>query len=328
MNVLYPDIEPYQTQYIKMETLSNGLQHSIYVEECGNPNGIPIVFLHGGPGSGCRPQHRCYCDPALYRIILFDQRGCGRSIPHGELENNSTSYLITDMEAIREQLKIKQWVIFGGSWGATLGLLYAQHHPHNVLAIILRGIFLGRKEDIDWVYAKGGASKLFPDAWQAFTKHLKPNEQQQPLKAYYNQLISPNELQQMAAAKILQAWESTIVTLRDYEYQFDHKKSSDPLAHARIQLHFAVQECFIKDHPILDNINVIKGIPSTIIHGRYDIVCPIEQAWELHNNWPEAKFTIVPLAGHAAGEPAVIDALITATDNTAEQLLSQQSDTL
>ena len=326
MNVLYPEIEPYQTHNLKMETLNNGLQHSIYVEECGNPDGIPIVFLHGGPGSGCRPQHRCYCDPNLYRIILFDQRGCGRSTPHGELENNSTSYLIADMEAIREQLKIQQWVIFGGSWGATLGLIYSQHHPNNVLAMILRGIFLGRQEDIDWVYAKGGASKLFPDAWQAFTTHLSIADQQHPLKAYYEQLTSPNELCQMAAAKTLQAWESTIVTLRDYEYQFDQNKSSDPLAHARIQLHFALQECFIGEQPILDNIDLIKHIPSMIIHGRYDIVCPIEQAWELHQAWPEAKFTVVPLAGHAAGEPAVIDALITATDSTAKQLLAKQSD--
>jgi len=317
---LYPEIEPYATHNIEMEPLANGLHHQVYVEECGNPDGIPIIFLHGGPGSGCRPQHRCYFNPDIYRIILFDQRGCGRSKPHGELENNTTSYLISDMETIRQQLSIDNWVIFGGSWGATLGLCYAQQYPNKVLAMILRGIFLGRQQDIDWVYSQGGASKLFPDAWQNLVKHLQLSDQTHPLQAYYQQLTHSDEIHQMAAAKTLQAWESTIVTLRDHEYQHDHSQESGPLAHSRIQLHFALNECFISESAILDNIDAIRDIPTIMIHGRYDIVCPIQQTWELHNAWPETELNIIPMAGHAAGEPALVDALITATRKIAKQL--------
>jgi len=317
---LYPEIEPYAIHNIDMEPLSNGLQHQVYVEECGNPDGIPIVFLHGGPGSGCRPQHRCYFDPEVYRIVLFDQRGCGRSTPHGELENNSTQFLIADMETIREQLNINSWVIFGGSWGATLGLCYAQQHPKNVLAMILRGVFLGRQQDIDWVYAQGGASKLFPDAWQNLVEHLPLAEQEKPLKAYYQQLIHSDEIHQMAAAQTLQAWESTIVTLRDYEYQHDHTKEAGPLAHSRIQLHFALNECFIAEKPILDNLEPIRDIPTIIVHGRYDIVCPIQQTWELHKAWPETELNIVPMAGHAAGEPSLVEELVSATRKIAKAI--------
>lgn len=317
---LYPEIEPYAIHNIDMELLSNGLQHQVYVEECGNPDGIPIVFLHGGPGSGCRSQHRCYFDPEFYRIILFDQRGCGRSKPHGELENNSTQHLIADMESIRQQLNIDSWVIFGGSWGATLGLCYAQQYPKNVLAMILRGIFLGRQQDIDWVYAEGGASKLFPDAWQNLVANLPATEHKAPLSAYYQQLTHSDEVHQMSAAKTLQSWESTIVTLRDHEYQHDHSKEPGPLAHSRIQLHFALNKCFISDNPILDNIDAIRLIPTIIVHGRYDIVCPIQQTWELHQAWPEAELNIIPMAGHAAGEPALIEALVTATRKIAKHI--------
>lgn len=317
---LYPDIEPYASYHLDMEPLTDNSCHQIYVEECGNPDGIPVVFLHGGPGSGCRPQHRCYFDPNLYRIILFDQRGCGRSLPHGELENNTTQFLIADMEAIRQHLNIEHWLLFGGSWGATLALCYAQKYPFRVLAMILRGIFLGRQQDIDWVYAEGGASRLFPDAWQQLVQHLPESEQQAPLKAYYQQLTDPDELHQMAAAKTLQAWEGTIVTLRDHEYQPDLEKEPGPLAHSRIQLHFALNQCFIADQPILDNITAIRDIPTIIIHGRYDIVCPVQQSWALSQSWSNAELEIIPLAGHAAGEPALIHALINATQSIAEQL--------
>ena len=317
---LYPDIEPYSTHLIDMEPLSNGHRHQVYVEECGNPEGIPVVFLHGGPGSGCRPSHRCYFDPELYRIILFDQRGCGRSLPHGELENNTLDYLIADMETIRQTLDVEQWLIFGGSWGATLGLVYAQHHPQNILAMILRGVFLGRQQDIDWVYAEGGASKLFPDAWQNLVEDLPKSEHKKPLSAYYERLTAPDELHQMAAAKTLQAWESTIVTLRDHEYQHDKTRTPSPLAHSRIQLHYALKECFLAHRPILENIDVIRDIPTVIIHGRYDIVCPIQQAWELHSCWPETELKIIPMAGHAAGEPVLVDALISATRDMAKRL--------
>jgi len=322
MTPLYPEIEPYAVHNIAMETLNSGRQHQVYVEECGNPNGIPIVFLHGGPGSGCRPSHRRFFNPELYRIILFDQRGCGRSKPHGELENNTTRYLISDMETIRQQLGVEKWLIFGGSWGTTLGISYAQKYPHVVSAMILRGVFLGRKQDIDWVYAEGGASKLFPDAWQHLVEDLPAAEQAHPLKAYYQLLTDPDELKQMSAAKTLEAWESTIVTLRDHEYIYDDTKETGPLAHSRIQLHFATNECFLEEQPLLDNIQPIRDIPTVIIHGRYDIVCPVQQSWELHEAWPETELNIVAKSGHAAGEPALIDALVNATDGLAKQLIS------
>lgn len=320
MTPLYPEIEPYATHTIDMEHLSNGLQHQVYIEECGNPNGIPVVFLHGGPGSGCRPSHRRFFNPELYRIVLFDQRGCGRSKPHGELENNNTDYLISDMETIRQELNISTWLIFGGSWGATLGLAYAQQHPSRVSAMILRGVFLGRQQDIDWVYAEGGASKLFPDAWQRLVEDLPHADQKHPLKAYHQLITNRDELKQMSAAKTLEAWESTIVTLRDHEYRHDESEEAGPLAHSRIQLHFASNECFIKDEPLLDNIDVIRDIPTVVVHGRYDAVCPFQQSWELYQAWPEIELNIVPLAGHAAGEPALVHALVTATDALAKQL--------
>ncbi|PCJ30722.1 MAG: prolyl aminopeptidase [Gammaproteobacteria bacterium] len=320
MTPLYPEIEPYAIHHFDMEVLSNGLSHQVYVEECGNPHGLPVVFLHGGPGAGCRPSHRRYFDPERYRIILFDQRGCGRSTPLGELENNSTEYLIADMEAIRLKLNINNWVIFGGSWGATLALCYAQQHPEYVSSMILRGVFLGRQQDIDWVYAEGGASKLFPEAWHNLVKNLDKAQQQQPITAYHSLLTQPDTEKQMVAAKTLDAWECTIVTLRDHEYQHDETKESGPLAHARVQLHFAVNQCFIADNPILKSIDSIRHIPTTIVHGRYDIVCPMQQSWQLHQQWPEATLNVIALSGHAAGEPAIIDALIAATDSIASKL--------
>ncbi|MBE0439877.1 MAG: prolyl aminopeptidase [Gammaproteobacteria bacterium] len=317
---LYPEIEPFASQLIKMESLGNNRHHEVYVEQCGNPEGIPVIFLHGGPGSGCRPMHRRYFDPNKYHIILFDQRGCGRSIPHGEIAHNTTHYLVSDMEVIRQQLTIDRWVIFGGSWGATLGLIYAQTHPDKVMAMILRGVFLGRQQDIDWVYAEGGASNLFPDAWHNLIKHLPRSEQHKPLQHYYKMLVQDDELQQMSTAKTLQAWESTIVTLRDYEYKPDNTNDPSPLAHSRIQLHFALNQCFIEDTPILENIDAIRAIPSLIVHGRYDIVCPVHQSWQLKQVWPEAELSIIPLAGHAAGEPVIIDALVKATRKMAKLL--------
>jgi len=320
MHSLYPDIQPYTTHLIDMELISGHKRHQIHVEECGNPQGIPVVFLHGGPGSGCRPMHRCYFDPDYYRIILFDQRGCGQSLPHGELEDNTSTQLISDMEVIRRQLNIEKWLIFGGSWGSTLGLLYAQQFPQHVSAMILRGIFLGRQQDIDWAYGDSGAAKIFPEAWDQFIQYLPKSQQQSPLDSYYQHLTGDDELQRMSAAKALQAWESTIVTLRQEEIATDPYRDPGPLAHARIQLHYALNHCFISTNKILDSIDIIRDIPTIIIHARYDMVCPMHQAWELHKAWPEATFQIVPAAGHAAGEPAVINALVLATKDMAELL--------
>lgn len=320
MLTLYPEIEPYQTHMLTRERLSHGGCHQVYVEECGNPDGIPVVFLHGGPGSGCRPQHRSYFNPEKYRIILFDQRGCGRSLPSGELENNNTDYLVEDMEFIRSSLNIDRWVLFGGSWGATLALCYARRHPQKVVSMILRGTFLGRAQDIDWVYAEGGASRLFPEAWQRLVADLPEAEQRTPLQSYYDKLTSADEAEQLAAAQTLNAWEGTIVMMRDHDYEPDLSEQPGPLAHSRIQLHYALNQCFIGDAPILASIESLKTIPTTVIHGRYDLVCPLQQSWELKQAWPAIEFRIVPLAGHAAGEPGLIDALIAATDQLAEEL--------
>jgi proline iminopeptidase len=320
MLTLYPEIEPYQTHMLARETLSHGGCHQLYVEECGNPGGIPVVFLHGGPGSGCRPQHRSYFNPEKYRIILFDQRGCGRSLPSGELENNSTDYLVEDMEFIRSSLNIDRWVLFGGSWGATLALCYARSYPQQVVSMILRGTFLGRAEDIDWVYAEGGASRLFPEAWQRLVADLPETARQTPLQTYFDKLTSADEAVQLAAAQTLNAWEGTIVMMRDHDYEPDLAEEPGPLAHSRVQLHYALNHCFIDDAPILDSIDQLKTIPTTVIHGRYDLVCPLQQSWQLKQAWPEISLRVVPLAGHAAGEPGLIDALVSATDQLAEEL--------
>lgn len=311
---LYPEIEPYQTHSFARETLKDGTQHQIYVEECGNPDGIPVLFLHGGPGSGCRPQHRRYFNPEKYRIVLFDQRGCGRSTPSGELRNNTTDFLIADMEFIRQQLNISTWVLFGGSWGSTLALCYAREYKDKVSHMILRGTFLGRKKDVDWVYAAGGASTLFPEAWHQLVMDLPETDRERPLSTYFSHLTSDDENVQLAAAKRLDLWESTIVTLRDHEFIVNDDDTPGPLAHSRIQLHYALNDCFIASKPILNDIDELRHIPTSIIHGRYDIVCPVQQSWELTQLWPEAALIILPLAGHAAGEPALVDALVRQTN--------------
>lgn len=318
---LYPDIEPFHSQMLTRETLPDGQQHKIYVEQCGNPDGIPVVFLHGGPGSGCRPQHRCYFDPARYHIILFDQRGCGRSLPAGELANNDMAHLIGDMEAIREQLAIETWQLFGGSWGATLALCYARQYPQRVSSMILRGTFLGRQQDIDWVYGAGGASKVFADAWQDFVGKVPAAQQEQPLAFYFQQLTDNNPSVQQTAAATLQQWEATIVMMRDTPvFTAPDDSSPGPLAHSRIQLHFALNQCFIADNPILADLSMLQAIPTTIIHGRYDMVCPFQQSWLVKQQLSEADLQIVPLAGHAAGEPGLVDALVRATNAMADRL--------
>lgn len=319
---LYPDIEPFHSQLLPRETLTSGKQHEIYIEQCGNPNGLPILFLHGGPGSGCRPQHRRYFDPERYHIILFDQRGCGRSQPSGELTNNDIEHLIGDIEAIRQSLNISKWHLFGGSWGATLALCYAREYPQHVASMILRGTFLGRQQDIDWVYGAGGASVVFADAWQAFIQDVPASEQSAPLNYYYQQLTHQDQAVQQAAANTLQQWEATIVMMRDTPtYQLPEDSSPGPLDHSRIQLHFALNKCFIEERPILSDLSMLHDIPTIIIHGRYDMVCPFQQSWLLKQQLPQADLRIVPLAGHAAGETGLIDGLVQATDEIAEQFV-------
>lgn len=307
--MLFPAILPDKTHHLKV---ADG--HELYVEESGNPDGLPVIFLHGGPGASCEPMHRRYFDPEHYRIILFDQRGCGKSRPHASLENNTTAHLIDDMEKIRFQLKVDKWVLFGGSWGSTLALAYAQAHPDRVLGMVLRGIFLCRKQDIDWFY-QGGTARLFPDAWKEFLQPIPVEERGRLVESYYRHLTSENELERMAAAKAWSIWEGSTATLRPNHTVLDY--FSDPhiaLSIARIECHYFINNCFMEDNQLLDNMHRIAHIPGFIVHGRYDVICPIDQAFELNARWPESQLKIIPDAGHAVSEAGITQALIESTN--------------
>jgi len=327
---LYPAIEPFNHFHLpvtnKVITDEGSTQeHHIYVEQCGNPLGIPVVFLHGGPGSGCRPSHRCFFDPKLYHIILFDQRGCGRSRPYGSLLNNTTVNLIQDMETIRQHISIKQWLVFGGSWGATLALYYAIHFTEQVSGLILRGVFLARTQDIDWVYSENGAAKIYSDAWHNLVKDLPLSQQAQPLSAIYQQLTSDDTKVSNTMFNKLQHWEENLIYWQkslsfndNSSYNLtDNSITKEDGTAAIIQLHYSLNQCFIAQKPLLEQIEKIRHIPTRIIHGRHDMVCPIEQAWQLKNHWPEAELSIIEMAGHLANEPKIIDALVRATNDFA-----------
>ena len=325
---LYPAIEPFLHYHLSVtnEVLTSDaptdeclrVEHHIYVEQCGNPLGIPVVFLHGGPGSGCRPSHRCYFDPQLYHIILFDQRGCGRSRPYGSLAQNTTANIIQDIESIRQHVGIKKWLVFGGSWGATLGLYYAQHFSEYVSGLILRGVFLARRQDIDWVYSENGAAKLFPEAWNNLVADLPLSQQVQPLSAIYQELTSNNIKVSNTIFNRLQRWEASLIDWQDLVSLEASSIDEDTKAPAIIQLYYSMNQCFIAKQPLLKYIDNIRYIPTKIIHGRYDMVCPVEQAWQLKKHWPEAELSIIEMAGHVASEPKIIDALINATNNFAK----------
>ncbi len=314
MRILYPEIGHNHEYYLEV-----GQGHTLYVEESGNPNGIPVLFVHGGPGGGCGPVHRRYFNPERYRIILFDQRGCGRSTPHATLDDNTTSNLVADMERIREFLSIEQWLLFGGSWGSTLSLVYAETHPERTLGLILRGIFLCRDQDIQWFYQQG-ASALFPDYWQDYLALIPTEEHGDLLGAYYQRLTSNNELAQMQAAKAWSIWEGRCSTLTPNPSVVDH--FGDPhfaLAMARIEAHYFIHKAFLEPDQILRDADQLTDIPITIVHGRYDMVCPLEQAWALQQAAPHAELHIVREAGHSALEPGIIDNLVHATDRFAER---------
>ncbi|WP_127478937.1 prolyl aminopeptidase [Sulfurivermis fontis] len=314
MHILYPELQPYVIHSLAVEP-----PHILYVEECGNPAGLPVLFVHGGPGAGCEDYHRRFFDPERYRIVLFDQRGCGRSTPHASLENNTTQALVADMERIREHLGIARWVLFGGSWGSTLSLVYAETHPERVLGLILRGIFLCRPHEIHWFYQEG-ASRLFPDLWESFLAPIPASERGDLLAAYYRRLTSDNELERMAAAKAWSLWEGRTATLRPSQAVIDH--FGNPfvaLSLARIEAHYFTHDSFLRPNQILADAPRLHGIPGAIVHGRYDVICPIENAWELHKAWPEAELTIVPDAGHSASERGTTEALLQATDAMARR---------
>ncbi len=306
----YPDIEPYQSGMLKVSEI-----HNIYYEQCGNPNGTPIVFLHGGPGGGCSTDHRRFFDPKFFRIILFDQRGCGRSTPHAELRENTTWDLVADTEKIRELLKINKWHVFGGSWGSTLALAYAVTHPERVSSLVLRGIFLCRPSEIHWFYQEG-ASQIYPDQWDIYWNYIPANERSNMVTAYHKRLTSPDEKIRLEAARIWSKWEASASYLiakpeAIEEYDGPHKA----LAFARIECHYFMNNAFFKtDNYLLEQAGKLKGIPGIIVQGRYDVVCPARSAWDLHKAWPGSKIEIIGDAGHAASEPGIRSALIEATD--------------
>ncbi|HEY9201756.1 MAG TPA: prolyl aminopeptidase [Gammaproteobacteria bacterium] len=308
MNTLYPPIKPYVTHHINVDEV-----HSLYIEEAGNPLGLPVVFLHGGPGAGCAPYHRQFFDPEVYRIVLFDQRGCGKSTPHASLEGNTSWDLVSDIERIREHLQIEQWAVFGGSWGSTLGLLYAQAHPQRVSGLILRGIFLARDSDVRWFYQQG-TSRLFPDYWEKFIEPIAEDERDDMIAAYYRQLTGEDEMQKMRAARAWSAWEGMTATLQtDDSLIKSFSASFTALSIARIECHYFMHQCWLRPNQIIEDIEKIRHIPAWLVHGRYDVICPVEQAWELSRAWPEAQLSIIADAGHAAVEPGIIHELIDAT---------------
>lgn len=315
MDALYPDIRPYVQHTLAVDDL-----HRLHVEECGNPAGIPVLFLHGGPGSGIEPWHRQFFDPARYRIVLFDQRGAGKSTPHAELTDNTTAHLLADMERIRETLGIDRWLLFGGSWGSTLALVYAETWPERVLGLVLRGIFLCRPRDLHWFY-QDGASHLFPDYWQDFLAPIPEEERDRMIAAYHRRLTGDNEVERMAAAKAWSLWEARTATLLPNRAVLHH--FGDPytaLSLARIECHYFMHDAFLEPNQILRDAGRLRDIPGVIVHGRYDCVCPLEQAHELHRAWPQAQLMVIPDAGHAAGEPGITSALVQATDEFAARL--------
>lgn len=310
MRTRYPTIEPNKTGYLKVSPI-----HSIYWEECGNPNGKPILFLHGGPGTGIDPTQRCFFDPKVYRIILFDQRGAGKSRPHAEIRENTTWDLVEDIEKLRNYLGISSWVVFGGSWGSFLALVYAETNPSVVKGLILRGIFLARPIELKWFY-QFGANLLFPDEYAKFIAMIPETERGDLLQAYHRRLSSTNGDERSNAARAWASWEAALLSFR-YDSRLFKALTEDKRAEAiaQIECHFFIHRCFLKtENWILENIAKIRQIPSVIIHGRYDVICPLDAAWALHQAWPESHLEIIPDAGHTASEPGITDALIRATD--------------
>jgi len=315
MQNLYPGIQAYSQQHIAVDEI-----HTLYVEQSGNPDGLPVVFLHGGPGAGCEPMHRRFFDPEQYRIVLFDQRGCGQSTPHAELTANTTWQLVADMETIRTALDIERWVLFGGSWGSTLALAYAETYPERVLGMILRGIFLARAGDVRWFY-QAGANRLFPDQWERFLAPIPASEQDDLIQAYYQRLTGSDELERLRVARAWAGWEGATLTLERNQYVVDSfSDAHKALSLACIEAHYFINHCFLEPNQLLQQAEQLAGIPGYIVHGRYDVVTPLDNAWALAQAWPDAELRIVGGAGHSAAEPGIIDALVTATRRMAEQL--------
>ena len=312
MKELYPPIEPYAVHILKA-----GGGHSLYVEECGNPEGIDVVFLHGGPGSGCKAYHRSFFDPTQYRAILFDQRGSGRSTPHGRLEDNTTDHLLADMELIRKHLGVKSWLLFGGSWGASLALLYAEAYPRQVNGLVLRGTFLARQRDLDW-YIKDGVNRIYPERWNDLTAALHGGGHGNLMTAVHTLLHGEDELAQRRVARAWSTWGGQVALGDDFAPQdSDAHVPSTVLQQARIEVHYGIHHYFIKENQILLNCGQVPGVPVILIHGRRDLVCPLESAHTLHQHLPFSALRILPKAGHIAGGEDMIDAMVTAADEMA-----------
>lgn len=303
---LYPEIEPLRTGRLKVSPL-----HELYYEEVGNPKGKPILFVHGGPGGGVSPEHRRYFDPAHYRVILFDQRGCGKSTPYAELTDNTTWDLVSDMEKLRGHLQIKQWIVFGGSWGSTLALAYAETHPTSVRGLILRGIFLCRQQEIDWFY-QDGASRVFPDVWETYLEPIPVAERSDLVTAYYKRLTSHDRPTRLIAAKAWSVWEgSTSRLLPDLEFVERFGTDEFAEAFARIECHYFINKIWMESgNQLIENVGRIRHIPCEIVQGRYDVVCPVQSAWDLHKAWPESTLHIIPDAGHSAKESGIVRKLV------------------
>ena len=313
LRTLFPEITPFRTGKLRVSPV-----HELYFEESGNPEGKPVVFLHGGPGGGTDARQRRFFDPARYRIVLFDQRGCGKSTPYASLEDNTTPHLVEDIELLRRELSIERWQVFGGSWGSTLALAYAETYPAHVTELVLRGIFLLRKSEIDWFYQKG-ASALFPDAWEDFIAPVAPGDRHDLVSAYYKLLTESEPSTQLNAARAWSVWEGRTSCLLPNE-ELIRRTAGDvfALAFARIECHYFMHGGFFGgDDALLRGVERIRHIPATIVQGRYDVVCPAESAWALHRAWPEADLKLVADAGHSAFEPGNVHELVSATDRYA-----------
>ncbi len=303
---LYPPIDPFDQQMLDV-----GDGHRVYVEQCGRADGIPVVVLHGGPGGGCSPSMRRYFDPAIYRVILFDQRGCGRSRPHASVEANTTWHLVGDMEMIRRTLGIDRWVVFGGSWGATLALIYGQTHPAHTLALILRGVFLMTKPELDWFYG-GGAGRFWPDLWEKFASPIPPDERDDMIGAYHRRLFSGDMVQEIRFARAWTAWENALAAI-DSDGMTGESPADYARAFARLENHYFQHDGFLTERQqILSNMDRIAHIPGVIVQGRYDMICPPTSAWRLSKSWPAAQLTMVGRAGHALSEPGISAELVRA----------------
>jgi proline iminopeptidase len=313
---LYPDFQPYETGHLDV-----GDGHSLYWELCGNPDGKPVVFLHGGPGGASSPDHRRQFDPDKYKILVFDQRGCGKSTPFASLDNNTTWDLVEDIEKLRTQIAhVEKWMVFGGSWGSTLALAYSETYPERVTELVLRGIFLFQQYELDWLYKKGGASSLYPDKWEDFVAPIPESERGDLLQAYRKRLTSENMDEQVAAAKAFAAWEGNVVTLLPNPEVIE--EFTDPrkaVAIARIENHYMINHGWLDETQLLDGAGKLKGIPGIIVQGRHDCCTPPRAAWALKQAWPEVELHIVPDGGHLYSEPGILDGLIRATEKFADR---------